>query len=328
MRILVLGASGSIGNAIVRELVAHGYDVTGSARAAELPVNLHGLDIRYRPGDAMAAGVFDDLCRGQDVVVDAATPYSLNLLTSNPGLGRRPVEQARLRVGRLIEAAMRHDAALIHLSSAYTEARSASGTLWSVQQKLFRALHPYFAIKRLTEDRIREAMDAGLAATILRPTACIGPWDVKRREDCWIPKLVNGEIPGILSHRVNVIDTRDVARAVRGAIASGDRGATFTVVGHNTTSEHLIGQLCEAAGVHAPGVRIPAELSVLPLLWIEALWAGIGSVSPLPALVPALLCEQTWLDADGSGPSLGIVPRPLHETASDTVSWYRAIAYC
>jgi nucleoside-diphosphate-sugar epimerase len=232
------------------------------------------------------------------------------------------------RVEALLDALRTHGPRLVHVSSAHADGKRRSSAVWKAQQKLFRSVHPYFAIKQQTEARIRAAMAAGLEATIVRPTACLGPWDIKRREDCWIPKLIAGEVPGILSHRLNIIDTRDLAIAVRAAVEGECIGETMLLAGHNTTTEHLVAQLCDAAGVVAPRLRMPAELSVLPLLWIETLWATVGSASPLPSLVPALLCEQEWVDQSRAANRLGVRPRPLQTTAHDTVAWYQSMAYC
>jgi dihydroflavonol-4-reductase len=328
MKVLVLGASGHIGNAIVRKLIDDGHAVTGTARRASRPLNLAGLDIDYRAGDIDRGDTLDEWLEGQDVVIDSAAPYAINLLTSSSTAEGSALERARSRVERLISALDRHSARLIYVSSAHTDPSRKPGSLWGWQRRLARAVYPYFAIKRLTEDRVVAAMRAGLRATIFRPTACLGPWDIKPRNDCWIPKLLKGEIPGILSHRVNVLDTRDLAAAIAAAVDGTGNGETILLSGHNTTTDEVIEQLCASGDVPVPAVRIPAEISVIPLLWVEALWAMIGTASPLPSLVPALLCEQTWLEASEFQSKLGIGPRPLEETASDTVTWYRSLGYC
>lgn len=151
---------------------------------------------------------------------------------------------------------------------------------------------------------------------------------MKPREQCWIPKLLCGEVPAVLRHRINVLDTRDLAAAVAIAIEENVNTETLVVAGHNTTTDELLKILCHSARVAAPRVDIPAALSIVPLLWAEMAWATIGSPSPLPSLVPALLCEQRWIEPGCHENLMQINPRPLADTARDTVAWYRNLGYC
>ena len=169
---------------------------------------------------------------------------------------------------------------------------------------------------------------SGLRAVILRPTSCVGPWDVKPRELCWIPKLLCGEIPAVLRHKINVVDTRDLACALATVLEGDHNRQKITVSGHNTTTDELLAQLCKSGDVAAPRWGFPAAFSIVPLLWAEAMWAGIGSTSPLPSLVSALLCEQRWVEPGGAQHQLNITIRPLADTVRDTVRWYRDIGYC
>jgi hypothetical protein len=41
-----------------------------------------------------------------------------------------------------------------------------------------------------------------------------------------------------------------------------------------------------------------------------------------------LLCEQEWVEPESAQLELAAAPRPLTETARDTIEWYREIGYC
>jgi dihydroflavonol-4-reductase len=328
MKIVVLGASGHIGSAIVHELVNQGHDVSGTSRAAAIPENLQDLKFRYCRGDIDTEGQLDQWIEGQDLVIDAAAPYSLNLLAGRSTAERQPLEHAVRRTERLISSLLRHNTKFLYVSSSLIEAAQDSRPLPSLQSTVVRSMYPYFTIKRLIEERIHAATEEGLQAIIVRPTSCVGPWDIKPREMCWIPKLLRGEIPATLRHKINVIDTRDLAAAVAAALDNAAYGETITLSGHNTTTDALLAQLCNSGNVQSPQWGIPAALSIAPLLWIEVLWATIGSTSPLPSLVPTLLCEQRWVETSAAQDNLGVNLRPLAETARDTVSWYQKLGYC
>jgi dihydroflavonol-4-reductase len=328
MKVAVLGACGQIGNAIVRELIERGHEVSGVARSHAVPANLEDLDFVYCRGDIDDEDFLDNVVAGHTAVVDAAAPYSLNLLTATCEAERRPLDHASQRSERLTRSLLRHGTRLVYVSSSLTEPAAEPVSLASLQSRVVRKLYPYFRIKRLIEDRIADAVEEGMHATVVRPTTCIGPWDAKPRDLCWIPKLIEGEVPGTLRHKINVIDTRDLAVAIALLVDGTADGETITLAGHNSTTDELTARLCEAGGVPAPQWGMPAAFGIVPLIWAEAMWAAIGSASPLPSLVPALLCEQRWVEPDPIQRQLGLSLRPLAETARDTVAWYRSRGYC
>jgi len=328
MRIVVLGATGHIGSAIVHELTTRGHKVFGTGRRTSPPKNLQEVDFTYLRGDIDTDGQLDAWIQGSDIVVDAAAPYGLNLLIGKSDVDKRPLHYAQARTDRLLTALRKHNAQLIYISSSVTERPDDNASLATLQSKVVRKIYPYFQVKKLIEDRILEATTSGLRAVILRPTSCVGPWDAKPRELCWIPKLLCGEIPAVLRHKINVVDTRDLA-CVLATVLEGDHdGEKITVSGHNTTTDEFLSQLCKSGGVAAPAWGFPAAFSIVPLLCAEAMWASIGSTSPFPSLVSTLLCEQRWVEPDGAQQQLNISIRPLADTARDTVRWYRDIGYC
>jgi dihydroflavonol-4-reductase len=328
-RVAVLGGTGLIGSAIVRALAQGPCQVTAiGRRATPSPPSLQGANADYVAGDLEQPGVLERLTSAHDVVIDAAAPYALHLLTSRSRAERYPVEHAGARTARLIEVAVRHRIHLVHLGTQLADASRQPVSPAGLQGRLARALFPYFQMKRVMQRQLTEAAGRGLRVTIVRPTVCIGPWDAKPRAECWVPKLVSGQIPASLSHRINVIDTRDVAAGVRAIVDAGAPQGIVDLCGHNTTTDQLMRVLCDEAGVNAPGVRIPAPLGLLPLLGIEMLWATVGSPSPLPAAVVAMLCEQGWSEPSPSQQALGMAPRPLASTARDTIGWYRGLGYC
>jgi nucleoside-diphosphate-sugar epimerase len=319
---LVLGASGLIGNAIVRELGARGHRVTAVSRRAEPPANLAGLDVTYVRGD-LESTLPSEWLANQEIVVDAAAPYALDLFAGN---GRGAVEHAAARTDRLLAALRGRDLGFVYIGTLTTRQRSGRG-FFDVQSEWARRIHPYFAIKELVEAKIADADAHGLHAIIVRPTVCIGPWDVKAREQCWMPALIDGRFAITPQHRVNLIDTRDVAKNVAGAIQHGYYGRPLTVAGHNTTVDALFSLVCESAAVTRPLWKMPAAFGVLPALWGELAWGAVGRKSPLPALLPMLICEQEWSEPGAEQRELGGAPRPLLDTVRDTLAWYRRIGY-
>jgi len=327
--ILVLGASGLIGNAIVRELIRQGHDVTGTCRRPHNTVrNLDDLNMRVVRGDIDTPGCLDAWIEGHDVVVDAAAPYPLHLMYTSEGSERPTLHSAEKRTDALISSLQRHDAKLIHISTLLAQPTDPGTGLSGLQRRMMRVIHPYFLIKSAIERRLRGAMAELPGVVIVQPSACIGPYDVKPREQCLVPKLASGEVLVAISHKMNVIDTRDLASGITAAIRGECYGQTLQLSGHNTSVDEMLSEIETISGAPAPRLRYPAALGVLPSYWAELMWATVGRPSPLPSLLPTLVCEQGWMKTGDQQRALGIVPRPLNETMSDTIRWYHDLGYC
>ena len=327
--VLVLGATGLIGNAVVHQLLDSGFSVTGTCRRqGKLPKNLDGLDARVVHGDINDPGTLDEWVEGHDVVVDAAAPYPLHLVDTKLRGEQSAIGHAENRTNALIGSIRRHRAKLVHVSTLLAQPARPQASFSGMQKQMMRALHPYFSIKSMIEDRLHEAADTLPGVAIIQPSACLGPYDVKSEEQCLIPKVVRGEMPVAVSHRINVVDTRDVAKGIVASIKQDYFGRTIRLTGHNTSIESLLAEVAGLGGNPAPRLRYPAEFSVLPSYWAEIMWAAIGRESPMPSLLPVLICEQDWMDISAEQLDLDITPRPLGETIEDTVGWYRELGYC
>lgn len=325
IKALVLGATGHIGNAVVRELLERGYQVTAASRRQKPAANLAGLAVNYAPGDADNPGQLELWIAGHDVVVDAAAPYPMRLFES--GAARDSAAYAAQRTRALLNAARAHQARLVYVSSFTTISRPDPG-LDGLLSRMVRAAHPYFALKDLIESEVMAAAREGLPAVIVNPTMCLGPWELKTRELCFIPRLLAGEIPTGIRHIVNVIDVRDVAAGLAAALEARRYGQPILLSGHNVSTEELFSWICEIGGARPPRLFAPASLGVLTGYWTEMLLTMLGQESPLPALAAMLTYTHEWQTPGAAQRELGIVPRPLSATLLDAIRWYRTIGYC
>lgn len=326
MNALVIGASGHIGNAVVRELLGQRCKITATSRRKEPPANLRGLPVRYARGDSDVPGQFDNWVAGHEIVVDGAAPYALHLRGTRLA-EKDPLKYAACRTHALLNAVRRHDARLIYISSFTTLVRPHAG-LDGWPALIMRGLHPYFAVKDLIESMLIAAAREGTRIVIVNPTICLGPWDLKSREFCFVPRLVAGEIPAIPHHVLNVmIDVRDVAAAAVGALNAKHYGEPILLHGHNISTEELFAWICEIAGTATPSHRFPLSFLALSAYTAEALLGLAGLRTPLPSLVPILISQQERITS-GRASELRIPVRPLSETLNDAIDWYRALGYC
>lgn len=324
MNALVLGASGHVGNALTRELLARGWSVTATSRHADVAANLVGLPVHVRVGDAARRQQLDEWIRGHDLVVDAAAPYHVRLASGVPAA--EAVRAAGARMDVLLTSMARHDARLIYISS-FTTLDRPRPLVEAVQSGALRLLHPYFEIKRTMERRVLAAARTGLPAVIVNPTICLGPWDLKSPAFCLIPLALRGRIPATTNHAVNVLDVRDVAWAAVAAMADGRFGEPIPLVGHNTTVDGLVAAVCRLGGGRAPRVRVPAPMTALAAYWNEVLFSLGLSLLDYPSLGMLLLVEQRWQPPGRAQLDLGLRLRPLSRTLVEAIDWYRQAGY-
>lgn len=327
MKALVLGATGHIGNAIVRELLNRGHQVTATSRRKERAVNLVGLPVYYAPGNSDTPGQLDAWIAGHDVVVDAAAPYPFRLYSTTSEAESRPLDYAAQRTRALLDAVDKYKVRFAYVSSFTTLSRPREG-FEGWRSQLARRLHPYFAVKELMESQVLAAARSGLPAVIVNPTMCLGPWDLRERDLCFVPRLLCGEMPAAVRHMLNVIDVRDVAVGLVAALHVERYGEPILLSGHNISTDTLFSWICEIGGVRPPRFLAPPTLSLFVTYWIELMQTRMGQLATLPSLAVMLACEHEWMTPGAAQHELGVMLRPLSETLLDTIEWYRTLGYC
>jgi dihydroflavonol-4-reductase len=326
MRVLVLGITGHLGNAIARELIAGGHHVTGVNRRAHRAPNLAGLAIRRIRGDINDGPGLASWVKGHDVVVDAAAPYPIHLSPRGPALPDL-LRQAERRTRAILAATRKHGASLVYVSTFGTLPQRRHG-LDRFATDLMRRMHPYFALKEDIENRVLEAARGGQPALVVNPTGCLGPWDCKDRQRCFVPALLRSEMPGATDQMLNVIDVRDAAAAIVAALAIERHGEPIALSGHNISNEMLFRWICEIGGVRPPPLAAPSGAAVVGAYLTELALGALRIETPLPALIAILTYMHGFLAPSRAQEDLGVDLRPLSATLLDAITWYRAIGYC
>jgi dihydroflavonol-4-reductase len=321
---LVLGGTGHVGHALLRELLTRGYKVKTLTRQARPPL-LAGLDVEVLQGDINASRALEGALLGVDLVVDAAAPYPL-YLTGAVWRAAQPDRAAVQRTERLADAALRHGAAFIFISTFTTLSRPASVT-FEIEARVRRAAHPYFVTKEAMEAAVLAAGQRGLRAVIVNPTACLGPWDMKPMALGYLPLLLSGGLPAVTPRQVNVVDVRDVARASLAALDAGLFQTPLLIGGHDIRADELTARACALAGKRPPLLLSSARATATAAYWTEWMFSALRQPAPFPSLPALLLCEARATGLGEEQRALGVLPRSLDETLSDAIAWYQAIGY-
>ncbi|MGL5817834.1 MAG: NAD-dependent epimerase/dehydratase family protein [Phycicoccus sp.] len=292
MRIVITGATGNLGSALVRRLVADGgHDVVGVARRLPDPGVTPFDDVEWHAGDLTSDAVLPVLrgaLRGADAVVHLAWGFQ-------PSHDERYLEE--LGVGgtaRVLRAvAEEHVPHLVHMSSvgAYSPKRDdvPVDETWPTRG-IPRS--PYSRHKAAAE-RLLDRHEAGPSDTLvtrMRPgivgQASAGSALLRYGIPVLVPSRALGMVPVLPIDRrlaVPVVHTDDVADAVVGALAKRAGGA-FNLAAEPPLTAAVLAAVLGARSVHVPAAVLRAALSAAwhaRLQQVDPGWLDLAYAVPL-----------------------------------------------
>lgn len=319
-RVLVLGATGHAGQAIVRHALEHGREVTALTRRAD-PESLRGLGVRVGRIESDLQSL-TELAAGHDLLVDAAATYLLDVGVPGNPLWQSHVDAAVRRTERVVEAARRNGIPLAFVSSYGTiprhdAAHAGDGAVWR------RLVCNYYEAKIAMERIVIGAARGGLAAVIVNPVTFVGPWLFR---DTWnfVSLVLAGYYPVVLDHIVNLIDVRDLAAAIDLAISREYFGRPIPLAGHDIHPSELVCRITSLAG--RPPVRpfvMPGSLAATAAYWSH-FWISTFGLTPPPFLeLLTIVPELRPLRPSAEQIALGVSIRPLETSLRDAVAFHQ-----
>lgn len=213
---LVTGGSGFVGGALVRALVAGGWDVTCLVRAGSNRGPLSALGVAFADGDMSdAAAVAQAISRAApDVVFHAAAmlkaPWREAFLTANVE-GTRNVAAACAGASRV--------PALVVVSSLAAAGPAPDGRL-RLESDAPAPISRYGRVKRASEEAAA-AFAGKVPITIVRPPMVFGAGDRSALPLFRLAARGLGLVPGSAKHRVSLVHADDLAALL---VTAGERG--------------------------------------------------------------------------------------------------------
>ncbi|GAA1721682.1 NAD-dependent epimerase/dehydratase family protein [Isoptericola hypogeus] len=299
MKVLVTGASGLLGGAVARALVARGDEVrTLQRRPSGVPGALDAAGSVTDPDAVRRAA------RGVDGVVHLAAKVSL---------AGEPSEFDAVNVGgtaTVLDAARRAGAGLFVQVSSPSVAHTGSSLVGVGAQPAdpVGARGDYARTKALGEllALARDEGPAGTSVVAVRPHLVWGPGDTQLVERV-VDRAARGRLP-LLGHGAALIDSTYVDNAADGIVAALDRaedvhGRAYVLTnGEPRTVADLLGGICRAAGVRPPAWRVPAGLARTAGGLVEAAWRVRPPVRdgadepPMTRFLAEQLSTAHWFD--------------------------------
>jgi len=325
--VLVTGASGFIGSALVKHLVETGWRVRALLRPTSPRTQLAGLRVEYAEGDINAAESVTRAVAGVRYVFHVAADY--RLWTRQPSdLLRTNVEGTRTVMLAAQRAAVER---IVYTSSVATLAPRSNGESSDESSPLqpSGAISAYKQSKVLAERLVETLIaDSGLPAVIVNPSAPIGPRDVRPTPTGRIiVEAASGRMPGFVDTGLNLVHVDDVAAGHVAALCQGRIGERYILGGQNVSLAQMLGDIARLVGRSPPKLRIPRGL-LFPLAFAAEAAAQVTGREPFATVSGLRMAKyRMYFTSAKAERELGYRARPYDEALADAIDWFHRAGY-
>jgi dihydroflavonol-4-reductase len=321
---LLTGATGFVGSAVARKLIARGHRLRLLVRRGSDRRNVAGLDAELVEGDLTDAGSVARAVDGCRFVLHVAADYRLwvpnasTMLAANVD-GTRTVMLAAMAAG--VER-------VVYCSSVAALGLNADGTPADEATPVTEAdmIGAYKRSKFLAERGVLDLVAEGLPAVIVNPAGPVGPRDIKPTPTGkMILDAARGRIPAFVDTGLNVVHVDDVAEGHALALERGTVGQRYILGSENLMLGDLLALVARSVGRRPPTVRLP-----MGLVWPIAVVAeGIAKLTGIEPMVTRdhvkMATKRMFFSSAKAAAELKYAPRPARAAIEDAVAWFRQV---
>jgi len=317
--VLLTGASGFVGAAVMRALLAAGYPVRALVRrpgAFQAPIG-----VEARLGDVTDFESLVSAARGCDSVVHCAADYRLSLLPAET------CSMIAVNVGgtaNLLEAARRSGVQrLVHCSTVGTLAFRRSGrvcTELDVAPSPAALAGPYKRSKWAAQRLALDQPVSQLEVVVVQPSTPVGSGDLRPTPTgATIRDFLGGRIPAVVDTGLNLVDVEAVGRGHLLALERGRPGRCYILGDRNLTLRQLLTKVAGIAEVRPPRWRVPLGLAYAAALASEARSRLRGRPAAISLTSVRMAAHPMYVDASRAREELGWEPGDLDRALGQSV---------
>lgn len=327
---LVTGASGFIGSAVVRKLLARGQKVRCFVEPGARLDNLHGLDVETVTGDVNDREGIARALDGCDTLYHLAAIYAI-WLPDPRKMYEVNVEGTKTVLWAAYKA-MPKLKKVVYTSSIAAVGRGDNGTpadeTHQFSQQDWDDGNAYIRSKWLSElDALRFARE-GLPLVVVNPAFPFGERDIgPTPTGGFIVGALKKQVPGYVDSGFCAIDVDDCAEGHVLAAEKGRVGERYILGNHNVTMRDFYKTVGQVAGIKVPNRRIPVAVAE-GVGWLMEKMADRRQQRPLATLKATRYAAHThYFDNSKAKRELGLPSTPLESTIEKAVTWFRAHGY-
>jgi dihydroflavonol-4-reductase len=327
MKVLVTGATGFIGSAVVRALLKTGVQVRVLVRPQSNLSNIDGCAVEVINGDLLDSSSLHLALKGCQQLYHVGAHYALwakdpsVFYTVNVEGTKRLLETAReVGVERIVYTSTIGAIGLPEGGGLGTEETPMS---------LAQMAGDYKRSKYLAEQEVKKFAEAGLPVVIVNPSAPVGEFDIKPTPTGQIiVDFMKGRMPAYVETGMNLIDVDDVAVGHVRAMERGRLGHRYILGHRNLMLREFFEMLSHITGIKAPSVKLPRAV-VLPLAYMNTWLADFITHQPprIPLEGVRMAKYLMHYDCSKAIQELELPQTPIEVALEKAVKWFRKHGY-
>jgi dihydroflavonol-4-reductase len=319
---LVTGASGFVGSAVARALVARGLHVRVLMRPTASRVNIARLHCEPVTGDMRDETSMTAAMKGARYLFHVAADY--RLWARDPGeIERNNLEGAKATMGAALKTGVEK---VVYTSSVAALKPGGDETQRHTTKTVIGA---YKRSKLVAEREVERLIEQeGLPAVLVAPSTPIGPRDIKPTPTGRIIiEAATGRMPAFLDTGLNLVHVDDVAQGHLLALDKGKVGENYILGGEDVSLQIMLGDIAFLSGRKAPTIKLP-RAPLFPLAYAAEAWARVTGKEPfLTADALRMSRYHMFFSSEKARRELGYSARPYGEGLYDAMGWFRENGY-
>ncbi|MEL6184331.1 MAG: NAD-dependent epimerase/dehydratase family protein [Myxococcota bacterium] len=319
MKLFVTGATGFLGDWVVREALSAGHAVRALIRPnaqPELPEGAESAPASLLDADALLGAI-----EGCDAVIHLAGRVS-RAKRDAPEMHEVHVEGTRALLSAMSRAGIRR-----------LVLASTSGTIGLRQDKLsspatedevpdFELLgkFPYYTSKLYQEQEVlRRRASGDIDPIILNPSLLLGPGDRRLSSTSDVLEILNRRVPAVSDGTMALVDVRDVAPMFVRALEAGRVGERYLLNGANMSVKTFVQRVGVAGDVMGPTLKVSNKWAVRGAKLVSGLFESLDRDPPLDPVAVEMSTLHWDVDASRARQDLGFEARDPQSTIEATV---------
>jgi ornithine--oxo-acid transaminase len=328
-RVVITGASGFIGSAVTRAVLAKGARVVALTEPGGRDANLDGLDVERVVVDIRDAAAVKSAVAGARYVFHLAAVY--RFWARDPRIFHEVNVGGTLNVMDAVRAAGAERLVYTSTVGVIGLDRTRYGlpadeTAYANVAHLFGH---YKQTKFAAEHEVLRAAGEGLNVTMALPTFPLGPGDrAPTPTGKVVVDFLNGRMPGFVDTALNVCHVDDLALGHVAALEHGRQGRSYILGGENMTMREILQALSDCSGLPMPRFEVPRPVVVSAAKVSDFVEGKLLKREPHVPLEGARMATTKMIfNDDRARAEIGHKSRPARLAIEDSARWFSENGY-